>query len=94
VLDRAPEAGGVPRFCGHSPYGLREFRRPMLGPAYARALAAAARAAGAEIRTGTTATALHAGPAVDVTSDRGTGGSPRVSFFSPRARARRPGQAG
>jgi NADPH-dependent 2,4-dienoyl-CoA reductase/sulfur reductase-like enzyme len=72
VLDRAPEAGGVPRFCGHSPYGLREFRRPMLGPAYARALAAAARAAGAEIRTGTTATALHAGPAVDVTSDRGT----------------------
>jgi thioredoxin reductase len=72
VLDRAPEAGGVPRFCGHSPYGLREFRRLMRGPAYARRLAAEARAAGAEIRTGTTATALHEGPAVSVTSDDGT----------------------
>ncbi len=28
-------AGGIPRHCGHSPYGLREFRRLMLGPAYA-----------------------------------------------------------
>jgi NADPH-dependent 2,4-dienoyl-CoA reductase/sulfur reductase-like enzyme len=73
VLDRAPEAGGVPRFCGHSPYGLREFRRPMLGPAYARRLTEEARAAGAEIRTGTNATALHEGPAVSVTSDGGPG---------------------
>ena len=37
VLDRAAEAGGVPRTCGHSPYGMREFRpvrcwgRPMRG---------------------------------------------------------------
>ena len=46
VLDRAAEAGGVPRTCGHSPYGLREFRRPMLGPAYARALVARAHGGG------------------------------------------------
>jgi NADPH-dependent 2,4-dienoyl-CoA reductase/sulfur reductase-like enzyme len=71
VLDREPDAGGVPRFCGHSPYGLREFRRPMLGPAYARALVAAARQAGAEIRTGTTVVGLLEGPAVSVTSDAG-----------------------
>ncbi len=71
VLDREGQAGGVPRLCAHSPYGLREFRRPMLGPAYARALAARAVAAGAEILTGATATALHAGPAVSVTSDAG-----------------------
>ncbi|MEM9248250.1 MAG: FAD-dependent oxidoreductase [Pseudomonadota bacterium] len=71
VLDREPAAGGVPRFCGHSPYGLREFRRPMRGPAYARALAARARAAGAEIRTGTTVTALARGPRLTVSSDAG-----------------------
>jgi NADPH-dependent 2,4-dienoyl-CoA reductase/sulfur reductase-like enzyme len=73
VLDRAAEAGGVPRHCGHSPYGLREFRRLMTGPAYARALAARAREAGAEILGGTTVTALHAGPRLQVTSDAGTG---------------------
>ena len=63
VLDRAAEAGGVPRTCGHSPYGFREFRRPMLGPAYARALVARATAAGAEVRTGVTVTAAAAGGA-------------------------------
>lgn len=73
VLDRAAEAGGVPRHCGHSPYGLREFRRLMTGPAYARALAARAREAGAEILAGTTVTALLAGPRLQVTSDAGTG---------------------
>lgn len=74
VLDREPEAGGVPRFCGHSPYGVREFRRPMLGPAYARVLTARARDAGAEVFTGVTVTALHEGPRVEITSDSGTGG--------------------
>ncbi|MFZ9131661.1 MAG: FAD-dependent oxidoreductase, partial [Gemmobacter sp.] len=47
VLEREAEAGGTPRHCAHSPYGLREFARPMLGPSYARALVARARAAGA-----------------------------------------------
>lgn len=74
VLDRDAEPGGVPRLSGHSPYGLREFRRPMLGPAYARALAARAREAGAEIRTGVTVTALHDGPRLSVTSDAGPAG--------------------
>jgi thioredoxin reductase len=71
VLERDAEAGGVPRFCGHSPYGLREFRRLMRGPAYARALTAAAMRAGAEIRTGVMATALHPGPVLSVTSEAG-----------------------
>jgi NADPH-dependent 2,4-dienoyl-CoA reductase/sulfur reductase-like enzyme len=72
VLDRDTAPGGVPRISGHSPYGLREFRRPMFGPTYARALAERARGAGAEILTGTTVTALHPGPRVSVTSDAGT----------------------
>jgi NADPH-dependent 2,4-dienoyl-CoA reductase/sulfur reductase-like enzyme len=73
VLDRAAEAGGVPRTCGHSPYGFREFRRPMLGPAYARALVARAKAAGAEVRTGVTVTALLPGGRLAVTTDAGAG---------------------
>ena len=35
VLDREPQAGGIPRHCNHFPYGLREFRRLLRGPAYA-----------------------------------------------------------
>jgi thioredoxin reductase len=71
VLDREAEAGGIPRHCGHYPYGLREFRRLMKGPAYAARLVAAAQAAGVTIATGVSVTALHPGPAVSVTSDAG-----------------------
>lgn len=71
VLERDAEPGGVPRFCGHSPYGLREFRRLMRGPAYARALAERARAAGVVIRTGVMATAFQPGPRLVVSSDAG-----------------------
>jgi thioredoxin reductase len=73
VLDREDAAGGIPRHCGHSPYGLREFRRLMTGPAYARRLAAEARRAGADIRTGVSVTALHPGGRLSVTSDKGSG---------------------
>lgn len=71
VLDREPQAGGIPRHCGHYPFGLREFRRLMRGPDYARALVARAEAAGARIVTGVDVVALHPGPAVSVTSDAG-----------------------
>jgi NADPH-dependent 2,4-dienoyl-CoA reductase/sulfur reductase-like enzyme len=88
VLEREAEAGGIPRHCAHSPYGLREFARPMLGPAYARALAARARAAGAEIRTGTSVIALHPGPEIAITSDA-TGAArlaPRLVLIATGAR--------
>ena len=71
VLEREAEAGGVPRHCGHSPYGLREFKRVMGGPAYAARLRDTALAAGATLRTGTTVTALLPGGRVEVTSDEG-----------------------
>lgn len=71
VLDREPEPGGIPRHCAHSPYGFREFHRPMFGPAYARRLADEALAAGAEIRTLTTVTALHPGGRIEITSPEG-----------------------
>lgn len=58
VADRETEAGGVPRHCVHTGFGLRDRHRVMTGPAYARALAAAAVRAGAELRLGTTVTGL------------------------------------
>lgn len=62
VVDREREAGGVPRHCAHTGYGVRDLRRLMTGPAYARHYAAVAAGAGADIRCRTTVTALGHGP--------------------------------
>ncbi|HGG06271.1 MAG TPA: NAD(P)/FAD-dependent oxidoreductase [Aliiroseovarius sp.] len=61
VLEREENAGGVPRHCGHYPFGVRELKRVLKGPDYAAALVRQAHAAGVDIRTGTTVTALHPG---------------------------------
>ena len=61
VADREAEPGGVPRHSRHTGYGLRDRRRMLSGPAYARALADAAIRSGAELRTGCTVTELRAG---------------------------------
>jgi NADPH-dependent 2,4-dienoyl-CoA reductase/sulfur reductase-like enzyme len=63
LLEREDALGGVPRHCGHTGFGLRELGRPMSGPAYARALAA--RAAGIDLRTGVTVSALLPGGVVE-----------------------------
>jgi len=54
VLEREMEAGGIPRHCGHPPFGAREFKRIYTGPAYARKLVQTALAAGVEIHCLTT----------------------------------------
>jgi len=59
ILERETEAGGIPRHCGHYPFGVREYKRLMKGPDYAAKNTARARAAGVNIRTGTTVTTLH-----------------------------------
>lgn len=59
VFDRDVEAGGVPRHCGHPPFGLREFGRILTGPAYARRLVRHALQAGVEIRLNHAVVALH-----------------------------------
>jgi thioredoxin reductase len=56
VADREAEAGGIPRHSAHAGYGLRDLRRMMTGPAYARHYARAAARAGAEIRAPATVT--------------------------------------
>ena len=58
ILERERQAGGIPRHCCHGGFGLR---RPLDGPAYARRLVDDAVRAGAELRTGVTATGW-AGP--------------------------------
>lgn len=51
VIERETDAGGVPRHCGHPPFGMWEFKRILTGPAYARRLVQAAIDAGVDIRT-------------------------------------------
>ncbi len=71
VLDREYEAGGIPRQCGHSPFGMREFRRILNGRIYARRLTERAIAAGARVYTGVSVTALHPGPSLTVATPDG-----------------------
>ncbi len=78
VLEREPEAGGVPRHCGHPPFGIAEFNRVMNGPKYSRKLVEVAREAGVEIHTQTTVVEARAAGKLLITSNRG------VQEISPR----------
>ena len=71
VLEREAEAGGIPRHCGHYPFGMREFHRLLGGPDYAARLREAALAAGVTLHTRTTVTALRPGAVVEITDDTG-----------------------
>ena len=64
LIEREAELGGVPRHCGHLAFGLREFRRLMSGPTYARCLAETV--TGLDIRTKTTVTAIARGGEIDL----------------------------
>ena len=65
VLDRETEAGGIPRHCGHPPFGIREFKRVLTGPSYAKRIVKTALDAGVQIALRTTVTSL--GPDGDLT---------------------------
>ena len=71
VLEREAAAGGIPRHCGHPPFGLREFRRILKGPDYAARLREAAEAAGVDIRPHITVTAVERGPMLRVSTPDG-----------------------
>jgi len=51
ILERETEAGGIPRHCGHPPFGMREFYRILTGPKYAARLVEQAIKAGVKILT-------------------------------------------
>ena len=58
VLDREAEAGGIPRHCGHPPFGILEYKRILTGPAYARRLVQTALNTGVKIVVKASVTAL------------------------------------
>ena len=73
VLDREAEAGGIPRHCGHPPFGLLEYKRIMSGPAYARALTRTALDAGVDIALKTSVTGLEPDGRLTLATPDGSG---------------------
>ena len=71
VIEREADAGGIPRHARHQGFGIRDLRRPLSGPAYARRYAALAAEAGAEIRTDTMVTAWSPDGPLELTGPRG-----------------------
>jgi thioredoxin reductase len=74
VLEREPEAGGVPLWCHHHTFPCRIKKRLFTGPGYARAWLREAELLRVPIRTSTTVLRLHADkPALEYTSSEGIG---------------------
>lgn len=71
VIEREAVAGGMPRNCAHSPFGMREYNRVLFGAAYADALVDRASREGVQILTGTTVFALKPGGLVEVGDEAG-----------------------
>lgn len=71
VLERETAAGGIPRHSDHPGYGMRDMRRFISGPAYARRLVAAAVSAGADIRVETMVTDWAGDTELAITSPHG-----------------------
>lgn len=69
VLERENQAGGIPRHSDHPGYGIRDMRRFLSGPEYARRLVS--QAARAEIRTDTMVTGWAGERTLEITSSRG-----------------------
>jgi thioredoxin reductase len=71
VLDREDEAGGTPRLCEHTGFGLRDLRRVLSGPAYARRWVERASAGGVDIWTRSMVTGWTASGQAEVTGPDG-----------------------
>ena len=61
VIEREAQAGGIPRHCGHSPFGMREFHRLLSGAKYASKLINQAKNLGVEICLNTSVTKCATG---------------------------------
>jgi glycerol-3-phosphate dehydrogenase len=73
ITERESEAGGIPRMCGHTGFGLRDLHRVMTGPGYARKYREMAEQAGIKIATNTTITGWEDQRQVSFTSPDGIG---------------------
>jgi NADPH-dependent 2,4-dienoyl-CoA reductase/sulfur reductase-like enzyme len=71
VIDREPQAGGMPRWLDHLGFGMRDLLRIMSGPAYAQRYAQLAEQAGVEVRLETAATSWTGALSLATSSPRG-----------------------
>jgi thioredoxin reductase len=71
VIEREAETGGIPRHSDHPGYGVRDLKRFLTGPAYARRLTDAARESGAALETEAMVTGWSGDRRLEVTSPRG-----------------------
>ena len=71
VVDRETEVGGIPRHCGHPPFGWREYRRILKGPEYASRIREDALTQGVDIRTEHTVVRIEPGPVLQISTPAG-----------------------
>ena len=71
VIEREHETGGIPRHSDHLGYGIRDLKRFISGPAYAKRLTETARDAGARLETEAQVTGWDGERRLVVTSPRG-----------------------
>ncbi|MEA3545475.1 MAG: FAD-dependent oxidoreductase [Thermodesulfobacteriota bacterium] len=71
ILEREAEAGGIPRHCAHPPYGIREYKRLLTGPTYAKKLVETAHNAGVSIALKNTVTKMEPGGVLTIASPEG-----------------------
>lgn len=71
VLERETSAGGVPRHCHHTGFGLRDMHRILMGPTYSKRLVQLALDAGATIMTSAMVTDWTGPKSVIVTTPQG-----------------------
>ena len=72
VLDRETEAGGIPRHCGHPPFGIFEYKKILTGPTYAKQIVATALATGVDLWLKTSVTAIGPGGVLDLVTPEGS----------------------
>jgi len=73
VLERETMAGGIPRHCGHPPFGILEYKRILTGPSYAKKIVTTAMEAGVEIWLKTTVISLGRDGLLSIISPEGSG---------------------
>ncbi|KAA0102376.1 pyridine nucleotide-disulfide oxidoreductase [Mycolicibacterium sp. P1-18] len=71
VLEREAHTGGIPRHSDHLGYGMRDLKRFVSGPTYARTLTDTARDAGARLETEAMVTGWAGERTLKITSPRG-----------------------
>jgi thioredoxin reductase len=71
VIEREAETGGIPRHSDHPGYGMRDLRRFISGPAYARRLTGTAKDVGAVLETEAMVTGWAGERTLQITSPRG-----------------------